>query len=379
MTDGRRRARLDDVDDRDHEAGRRLRRGRRRRGRRRARRRSATSTSRLRHPAAAATPTTSTWSSSAGRIQRVPIDGGEPSRLPRHRRPGHLRRRAGAALGRLRPRLRRLRALLRQLHRHRRATRGSVEYRRSADDPATADPDSARELLHDRRLRRQPQRRPAAVRPRRRPLPRHRRRRRRRRPGAHGAGPGQPLGKLLRIDPARARASYEARGARAPQPVALLLRPRTGDLWIGDVGQDTLEEIDAVPRRAELGAGSQLRLVGVRGRPALQRRPAGAGRDRRRCFEYGRDRGCSVTGGYVVRDPELPSLDGRYLYGDFCEGELRSFPADPDRPATDDRALGLRVRQLSSFGEDARRARLRGLARGPGLPAESPSRRRALA
>ena len=67
---------------------------------------------------------------------------------------------------------------------------------------------------------------------------------------------------------------------------------------------------------------------------------------------YGRDEGCSVTGGYVVRDPALTSLYGRYLYGDFCEGALRSFTAAPGRPAADDRELGLDVAGLSSFGED---------------------------
>ena len=72
-------------------------------------------------------------------------------------------------------------------------------------------------------------------------------------------------------------------------------------------------------------------------------------------FEYSHDEGgCSVTGGYVVRDPDLPSLDGRYLYADYCLGDLHSFTADPDRKATDDRSLGLNVPQLSSFGEDDR-------------------------
>ena len=60
-----------------------------------------------------------------------------------------------------------------------------------------------------------------------------------------------------------------------------------------------------------------------------------------------------MTGGYVVRDPGLPTLYGRYLYGDYCEGELRSFTAEAGSEATDDRALGLQVPQLSSFGEDA--------------------------
>jgi hypothetical protein len=59
-----------------------------------------------------------------------------------------------------------------------------------------------------------------------------------------------------------------------------------------------------------------------------------------------------VTGGYVVRDRSLRSLYGRYVYGDYCAGELRSFPAVPGHRATDDRALGLEIPSLSSFGED---------------------------
>src|SRR4029450_4439996 len=54
--------------------------------------------------------------------------------------------------------------------------------------------------------------------------------------------------------------------------------------------------------------------------------------------------------GYVVRSESLTSLYGRYLYGDFCVGELRSFVAEPGRRAEDDRPLGVTVPQLSSFG-----------------------------
>ena len=66
------------------------------------------------------------------------------------------------------------------------------------------------------------------------------------------------------------------------------------------------------------------------------------------------DRNCSVTGGYVVRDTSLPALAGRYVYGDFCKGQLRSAKLSPGN-ASDDRSLGLSiVKGLSSFGEDAR-------------------------
>jgi len=61
---------------------------------------------------------------------------------------------------------------------------------------------------------------------------------------------------------------------------------------------------------------------------------------------------CSVTGGYVVRDPTVPSLNGRYVYGDFCEGRVRTARLRAGR-AVPDRKLDLRsVPSISSFGED---------------------------
>ena len=71
-------------------------------------------------------------------------------------------------------------------------------------------------------------------------------------------------------------------------------------------------------------------------------------------LDYGRAGGeCSVIGGVVVRDPRLTGLAGRYVYGDYCTGALRSFRIAGGK-ATGDRGTGLRVSQLSSFGEDAR-------------------------
>ena len=66
---------------------------------------------------------------------------------------------------------------------------------------------------------------------------------------------------------------------------------------------------------------------------------------------YGRDGACSITGGYVVRDPALTSLYGRYIYGDFCNSDLRSFIPSASR-ARDDKVLGQEVSGLSSFGVD---------------------------
>ena len=85
------------------------------------------------------------------------------------------------------------------------------------------------------------------------------------------------------------------------------------------------------------------------------------------------DGNCSITGGVVVRDPALPALAGRYVYGDFCRGVLQTavLSAGRARNQTDRK---LQVDQLSSFGEDARGRVYVDLARRAGLPASSSDR-----
>ena len=58
-----------------------------------------------------------------------------------------------------------------------------------------------------------------------------------------------------------------------------------------------------------------------------------------------------MIGGVVVRDPRLPSLAGRYLFGDYCDGKLHSMLVDGNK-ATDVTDLGLTVPTLDSFGVD---------------------------
>jgi hypothetical protein len=66
-------------------------------------------------------------------------------------------------------------------------------------------------------------------------------------------------------------------------------------------------------------------------------------------FTYPHPDGCSVIGGYVVRDPGLPELAGRYLYTDLCHGDLRSFVPSLGG-ASDDQSTGLSVNSPTSFG-----------------------------
>ena len=62
--------------------------------------------------------------------------------------------------------------------------------------------------------------------------------------------------------------------------------------------------------------------------------------------------GCAVIGGFIVRDPQLPNLAGRYLYSDFCNGVLRSFiPNVAAQTVSGDGSLGLRVQGITSFGQ----------------------------
>ena len=172
------------------------------------------------------------------------------------------------------------------------------------------------------------------------------------------------LGKILRIDPRPSGdrpysivAGNRIEPGGRPEIFAYGLRNpwrfsfdrEEGSLWIGDVGQGSQEEVDVghpVVSGGNFGwsafEGSERFNDDVEAPNAIP--PT---------HTYPLDGGnCSITGGYVVRDRSLRPLYGRYLYGDYCAGQLRSFvPADEG--ARDDRPLGLEVPLLTSFGEDA--------------------------
>jgi glucose/arabinose dehydrogenase len=184
-------------------------------------------------------------------------------------------------------------------------------------------------------------------------------------PEGNGQSLGSLLGKILRIDPRpgggrpyRVPADnpfVDREGAR-PEIWAYGLRnpwrfsfdPATGDLWIGDVGQNAYEEVDFEP------AGSGGRNYGWNrreGRHAYNggERPEGVVDP---VIEYGRDGGaCTVIGGFVYRGQRIAGLRGAYLYGDYCAGWIRAARARDGR-VLEQRDLGLEVPGLSSFGVD---------------------------
>ncbi len=213
----------------------------------------------------------------------------------------------------------------------------------------------------DGRLRLQPQRRPAPLRPGRSPLHRHRRRRQRRRPGAKRPGPrlaarqdppDRPAPRQetsptrsRRDNPFADRAGRPARGLllRPAQPLALQLRPRDRALSIGDVGQNSLEEVDYVA--GGRGARRQLRLVGIRGNGALQRGPGGARRTCRRSSPTAATRAARSPAATSSATPTLPSLTGPLPLRGLLRGRAAQLRAQRRGGARDDRPLGLEVPQ----------------------------------
>jgi glucose/arabinose dehydrogenase len=175
------------------------------------------------------------------------------------------------------------------------------------------------------------------------------------------------LGKLLRIDPAgddpyaippgnpyvgrRGRDEVYALGLRNPWRFSF--DTETGKILIGDVGQDRREEIDAESPQSLRGAN-----FGWDAFEGLRRYHSDDASKPPKKFEkpiedYSSAKGnCAVTGGYVVHDPALPALAGRYVYADFCGGELRSLIPDLGG-ARGDGPLGIGEPDVSSFGIDA--------------------------
>ncbi|MDB4955425.1 MAG: hypothetical protein JWO36_2994 [Myxococcales bacterium] len=189
-------------------------------------------------------------------------------------------------------------------------------------------------------------------------------------PHRNGQNPKALLAKILRFD-------VDAPGKPQPEIVHLGMRnpwrfwfdTKTGDLYIGDVGQNLWEEVDVVS-----GKDTSKHNFGwniMEGTHCFD----GKGGIKAACdktgltlpvAEYPHDEGCSVTGGVTYRGKALPFLDGRYFYADYCTGLLRSFTWTADassptaigwvrehwdwKPSIDRQAV---LQAITSFGVDA--------------------------
>jgi glucose/arabinose dehydrogenase len=166
--------------------------------------------------------------------------------------------------------------------------------------------------------------------------------------------PNSRLGKLLQINPASGAVQVYAIGLRNPYRFSfdLISDPRQPRVVIGDVGQDRFEEIDYLPFGAASGANFGWNdFEGFAPFPGAHPPTPGGTVKPIKVYSLAGAK-CALIGGYVVRDSRLRSLFHRYVYGDFCTGKVRSLIPRLGG-ARKDRGTGLRVRDLSSFGETA--------------------------
>ncbi len=195
-------------------------------------------------------------------------------------------------------------------------------------------------------------------------------------PEANGQNPETLLGSILRIDPA---AQTDGLNYRVPadnpfaggtlddgtpgraetwlwgvrNPWRFSFDAELGDMWIGDVGQNELEEITVLRNGAEpAGKGANLGWRTLEGdrffdgdeNPAHYAPPL---------FTYDRSNGrCSVTGGYVYRGDQNRSLNGVYVFGDYCTGEVFGLQGLEDgRIVVANLRLNRTPAELVSFGQ----------------------------
>jgi glucose/arabinose dehydrogenase len=121
---------------------------------------------------------------------------------------------------------------------------------------------------------------------------------------------------------------------------------KTGDIWIGDVGHSTREEVDFVP------AGESALNFGWNTWEGTRRNSQADTYSEVTwpVAEYDHDTGCAVMGGYMYRGDAIPGLRGTYLYGDFCKGVVWGLHRSGDDWKSE--VLAKTRPLLTSFGED---------------------------
>jgi glucose/arabinose dehydrogenase len=160
------------------------------------------------------------------------------------------------------------------------------------------------------------------------------------------------LGKLLRAKTKTPGDSWKVVGLGLRNPWRFSLDSATGNLWIGDVGQDKWEEVDfrAAARLDRLANYGWSRYEGY-SVYSSSHRYANAGAKVKPVVVYSHARGCSVTGGFVYRGTAVRAARGRYFYGDYCTGTVWSFRVGRHGRASAPAVSG-RVPSVSSFGVD---------------------------
>lgn len=175
------------------------------------------------------------------------------------------------------------------------------------------------------------------------------------------------LGSILRIDVNSAEGGYAipednpfADGGGAPEIWAYGLRnvwrfsfdSATGDMYLGDVGQNQIEEVNFQPADSAGGINYGWNAFEGNNRFDTSVSADNSVMPFATYMHSGAESGCSVTGGYVYRGEAVPDMQGVYVYGDYCTGNIWAAYRDLNGEWQSDffRSSGL---QISSFGEDA--------------------------
>jgi glucose/arabinose dehydrogenase len=190
-------------------------------------------------------------------------------------------------------------------------------------------------------------------------------------PGNNAQNSSSRLGKILRID-VNGRTGGLPYGIPGSNPLvgqpgddliwSLGLRNpwrfsfdrSTGDLWIGDVGEERHEEIDRATRASGGGRGRNFGWRIMEGRACyLPSSGCNTSGMTSPLTTYPHSLGCSVTGGYVYRGTQYPAMAGAYLFADFCTGRIWAVVARGSSSQT--RSLLLNTsHRISSFGQGPR-------------------------
>ena len=179
-------------------------------------------------------------------------------------------------------------------------------------------------------------------------------------PHGNGQSPKSLLSKILRLDvdnvPAGAQVKPAILGKGLRNPWRYTFDRKTGDLFIGDVGQNLFEMVHVIPSDRIAGPNN-LGWNILEGKSCYGRKTCNRDGLREAVLDYAHRDGCSITGGYVYRGKALPEIDGAYFYSDFCTALLRSFKLKDGKViASHDWKAALdpesTLAQVSSFGED---------------------------
>lgn len=181
-------------------------------------------------------------------------------------------------------------------------------------------------------------------------------------PEKNGQNPKALLAKILRFDVSKPNPEPEIVHVGVRNPWRFSFDAKTGDLYIGDVGQNLWEYVFVV---AKDGDKKNFGWNVVEGKHCFRKKECDRTGFTPPVIDYPHEDGCSITGGFVYRGKALPFLDGRYFYADFCTNFVRSFvwthdPSSPTAPgwARDhwewNAAIDARsqITQISSFAVD---------------------------